>query len=390
MSGYLCYTVLKAIKYILKQSLKEIENIIQRYENIDFSKEKTALGTLVKVEGSAYRRIGARMYVSDNGNWVGGISGGCLEGDALKRAKIAILKNESSIVVYDTTEDDPHQIGVGLGCNGRIEVLFTPIDSTKENNQIEFLKRITNKREATILLQVLSVKGGDKLLRGNFYSRENLPNLAEVIRIPESEILQRIATVIHRRKSRVYVFENKSGAQYEILVELIRPKIKLVCIGDNYDVNAFMGIANELGWEIHVAGKPRKFSKIIHQYAQKTYSLNEAANIEFDEYTAVVMMSHDYKTDFSLLKKYLKRKIPYIGMLGPKKRFLKMQEDLNELGETINLDELPNLFAPVGIDIGAESPEEIALSVASEIIAVFRERNGGFLRQRKGSIHERL
>lgn len=370
--------------------MKEIENIIWQYENIDFSKEKTALGTLVKVEGSAYRRIGARMYVSDNGNWVGGISGGCLEGDALKRAKIAILKNESSIVVYDTTEEDPHQIGVGLGCNGRIEVLFTPINNTDENNQIEFLKRIKNRREATILLQILSVKGGNSKMRGSFYSREHFANLAELIGIEEDEILQKIATVIHRRKSRVYVFQNEKGEQYEILVELIRPKIKLVCIGDNYDVNAFMGIAGELGWEIHVAGKTRKFSKKIHKYAKRTYSLDEAENIEFDEYTAVVMMSHDYKTDFNLLKKYLKKNIPYIGMLGPKKRFLKMQEELNESGETVNLDALPNLFAPVGIDIGAESPEEIALSVASEIIAVFRERNGGFLKSREGSIHERL
>ncbi len=370
--------------------MKEIENIIQRYENIDFSKEKTALGTLVKVEGSAYRRIGARMYVSDNGNWVGGISGGCLEGDALKRAKIAILKNESSIVVYDTTEDDPHQIGVGLGCNGRIEVLFTPIDSNDDNNQIEFLKNITNRREATILLQVLSIQDGNKNMLGKFYARENLSDLAKEIDIAQDEILQKIATVIHRRKSRVYTFKNEKGAQYEILVELIRPKIKLVCIGDNYDVNAFMGIANELGWEIHVAGKPRKFSKIIHRYAEKTYSLEEAVNIEFDDYTAVVMMSHDYKTDFNLLKKYLTKEIPYIGMLGPKKRFLKMQEDLNDAGEIIDLDKLPNLFAPVGIDIGAESPEEIALSVAGEIIAVFRKRNAGFLKNRAGSIHERL
>lgn len=370
--------------------MKEIENIIRRYESIDFTKEKTALGTLVKVEGSAYRRIGARMYVSDNGNWLGGISGGCLEGDALKRAKIAILKNESSIVVYDTTEDDPHQIGVGLGCNGRIEVLFSPINPDDENNQIEFLKNIINRREATILLQILSVKGGKSEMRAKFYSQEKFADLAKEIAIPQDEILQKIATVVHRRKSRVYVFENEKGEQYEILVELIRPKIKLVCIGDNYDVNAFMGIANELGWEIHVAGKPRKFSKTIHQSAKKTYSLKEAENIEFDEYTAVVMMSHDYKTDFNLLKKYLTKDIPYIGMLGPKKRFLKMQEDLHQQGEIVNLDELPNLFAPVGIDIGAESPEEIALSVAGEIIAVFRERNAGFLRNREGSIHERL
>ncbi|MGB1242746.1 MAG: XdhC family protein, partial [Chitinophagales bacterium] len=134
--------------------MKEIEKIIEAYQHIDWTQEKVALGTVVKVEGSAYRRIGARMFVSNNGQWVGGISGGCLEGDALKRAKIAIMKNKSSIVVYDTSEDDPHQIGVGLGCNGRIEVLFTPINHTNKDNQIEFLKNIPQKRIATILLQI--------------------------------------------------------------------------------------------------------------------------------------------------------------------------------------------------------------------------------------------
>ena len=87
----------------------------QRYQHIDWQREKVALGTVVKVEGSAYRRMVHECLSATNGQWVGGISGGCLEGDALKRAQMAIMKNSSSIVVYDTTEDDPHQIGVGLG-----------------------------------------------------------------------------------------------------------------------------------------------------------------------------------------------------------------------------------------------------------------------------------
>lgn len=369
--------------------MKEIENIVKFYQEIA-PHEKTALGTLVKVEGSAYRRIGARMYVSESGKWVGGISGGCLEGDALKRAKIAILKNESSIVVYDTTEDDPHQIGIGLGCNGRIEVLFTPINYQNKHNQIEFLKRIIDRREATTLLQVLHSKKGDNQLLGKFYAQDNFADLASIINISESEIHHKIATVIHRRKSRVYTFTNEAGWQFEILVELIRPKIKLICVGDNYDVNAFMGIANELGWEIHVVGKPRKFSKIIHKYAKQTYALSEAADIIVDDYTAVVLMSHDYKTDYEILRQYLKKEVPYIGMLGPRRRFVKMQNDLITNGEKVELEKLPHLYAPVGIDIGAESPEEIALSIASEIIAVFRNRDGGLLRDRKGSIHERI
>jgi len=369
--------------------MKEIEKIIDFYDQIDWEKEKVALGTLVKVEGSAYRRIGARMFVSQSGNWVGGISGGCLEGDALKRAQIAIMKNESSVIVYDTTEDDPHQIGVGLGCNGRIEVLFTPIDPNDSNNQIEFLKKITNNRNPTILLQVLNITAGNKKLRGNFYAENDVASLAKAIDVLEETITEKLKVVYLKGHSKVITFTNADGASYEVLYELIRPKIKLVCIGDNYDVKAFLGIGKELGWEVHVAGKLSKIGKEFYQSAQKVYSLEDAEKIVADDFTAIVLMTHDYKTDLNLLKKYLSLDIPYIGLLGPKKRMLKMQDQLIEEGSDLTLEMMPNIFGPVGLDIGAESPEEIALSIAAEIITTFRNRNGGNLRKRSGTIHER-
>ena len=369
--------------------MKEIEKIVEKYHQINWEKEQVALGTVVKVEGSAYRRIGARMFVSSNGQWVGGISGGCLEGDALKRAKIAIMKKESSIVIYDTTEDDPHQIGVGLGCNGRIEVLLTPIAPDDKNNQIEFLEQIIHKRSSTILLQVLNIKKGDSSLRGTFYTQETLNNLSLLTNVSFVEIKEKIQNVFYKRKSKVFTLTNVEGHEYEVLFELIRPKIKLICIGDNYDVNAFMSIATALGWEIHVAGKQRKLSKIVYQAAKKVYSITEAKNIETDEYSAIVLMSHDYKTDLTLLKEYIKIDIPYIGLLGPKKRMLKMQDELVENDINVDLENRSNLYSPIGLDIGAESPEEIALAIASEIIAVFREREGSYLKKRKGSIHER-
>lgn len=369
--------------------MKEIEKIIHAYQHIDWKREKVALGTVVKVEGSAYRRIGARMFVSNNGQWVGGISGGCLEGDALKRAQVAIMKNQSSIVVYDTTEDDPHQIGVGLGCNGRIEVLFTPIDHKDAGNQIEFLKKITHQRTPTILLQILTTSNDGSDKRGNFYHIGSLLQLAEDTQISLTAIEEAIQTTRQKRKSTIVSFSNEKGETYEILLEWIRPKVKLICIGDNYDINAFMGIAAELGWEIHVAGKARKLSRAVYSLAHKVYSVAEAADIAVDEHTAIVLMSHDYKTDFTLLQKYLQLKVPYIGLLGPKKRMMKMQNELEETGVYVKLKEQINLYAPVGLDIGAESPEEIALSIAAEIIAIFRERKGGYLRRRKGTIHER-
>src|SRR5580765_1415322 len=113
--------------------MKEIQSILSAYSQIDFSKTAAALATVVRVEGSSYRRTGARMLVLDNGTYLGGISGGCLEGDALRRAQKAIASEKASVVTYDTTKDDDHQVGVGLGCNGIIDVLFTPLNPNEQN-----------------------------------------------------------------------------------------------------------------------------------------------------------------------------------------------------------------------------------------------------------------
>src|SRR5881394_3161948 len=127
--------------------MKEIKSIINAYNTIDFSKTKAALATVARVEGSSYRRSGARMLVLDNGTYLGGISGGCLEGDALRRAQKAIAQDKSSIVTYDTTQDDGAQIGVGLGCNGIIDVLFTSLHKNDSNNPVELLSTLTSARE---------------------------------------------------------------------------------------------------------------------------------------------------------------------------------------------------------------------------------------------------
>jgi xanthine/CO dehydrogenase XdhC/CoxF family maturation factor len=119
--------------------MKEIMLIVQLYERLKMSSTDMALASVVNIEESSYRRVGARMLVSAQGEWTGGISGGCLEGDALIKAQSAIHHNAPSIVRYDTMDDDDNQIGIGLGCNGIIDVLFTPIDISDAENEIELL-----------------------------------------------------------------------------------------------------------------------------------------------------------------------------------------------------------------------------------------------------------
>ena len=366
--------------------MKEIRNIITTYHQIDWTKEQVALATVVSVEESAYRRIGARMLVRSSGVWIGGISGGCLEGDALKRARIAIMNKKPSIVVYDTLEDDAHQIGVGLGCNGRIEVLFTPINPEDKSNPIEQLIAIHESRKPSIFYQVLN-KQNDAIL-GLFDKGSNKTEFSKKLEIPETALEEKTELVLQRKKSKVFNFESSNGP-IEVLIEFLRPELRIVLVGDNYDVNAFSGIANELGWEIHVVGLQRKLNKSIFKLAKKIIHYDQAQELEIDDYTAIVLMSHDYKWDLQVLKFFLDKNPPYIGMLGPKKRTLTMQKELQENQISFDIDNLHFLHSPVRLDIGAETPEEIALSAAAEIIAHFRNRNGQFLRLREGTIYER-
>src|SRR5881398_1723786 len=120
--------------------MKEITDIIKAYDKAVAAGRQSALATVVNVEGSAYRRPGARMLVTEDGKLTGAISGGCLEGDALRKAQLVMVQKKPMLVTYDTTDDDDAKLGVGLGCNGIISILIEPLDNTDSNNSIELLR----------------------------------------------------------------------------------------------------------------------------------------------------------------------------------------------------------------------------------------------------------
>ena len=359
----------------------EIRNIISAYDAIDHDKVKVALASVVNVEESAYRRIGARMLVKSTGIWVGGISGGCLEGDALKKSLNAIYNNESAIIVYDTMEDDPSQIGVGLGCNGRIEVLLTPIDPKDPNNEIELLRSILHFEKPSLIAKVIS-KNSEYLAKSELLDYDN-PEF-NFLNVDSADIREAIQTTIAKKSPRIYQL-NSGKEELKVLIEFIRPETRLIIVGDNYDVNAMANVAVTLGWEIWVVGRMKKLSKELVGKVQKVIPFEHHTTVETHNYTAVVLMSHDYNWDMTILQHFIPNNPPYIGVLGPKKRFQKMDKELNNL----NLENISCIHSPTGLEIGAETPEEISLSIASEIIAVFRNKKGQFLKLKEGSIHPR-
>ncbi len=360
--------------------MKEISDIVAAYRKSDTGRHRVALATVVHVEGSSYRRAGARMLIQDNGVWTGGISGGCLEGDALRKAQYCMARNKIELVRYDTSTEDEEQIGVGLGCEGIIDVLLTPIVAEDPHNPIRLLESCLESRHPNCLLTVISSERKD-LRAGSMYKYEktskSLPDF-----FPE-EVKRDAAEALTTGKSAVKHYEQGLS----VFIEVLHPAIRVVLFGSNYDIYPMLKLGNELGWEMNVVMNPARASKAIRALSRAIYPKD--AQVPYDAYTAFVLMAHDYKTDKQNLLMALQSKVPYIGMLGPVKRRNKSLEELSSEGYVFDDAQLSRLYNPVGLDIGALTPEEIALATLAEIKAHFAGRDGRFLRERVGYIHDR-
>ncbi|GHB71141.1 XdhC family protein [Persicitalea jodogahamensis] len=370
--------------------MKEIKSILAAYDRLNYDTQHAALATVVRVEGSSYRRTGARMLVVDDGTWVGGISGGCLEGDALKKARLAIARSKPSLVTYDTTEDDAHQIGVGLGCNGIIDVLLTPVLPDDPHSPISVLQEVVaDRRQTNVLLTITKLEGE---LNGfemghiiRYDDRENLRGLGDRSFVERLE--QEIQLVLNTRKSAAVSLVLDDGRELEVFAEFLPPELHVIIMGHQYDVFPLVKVIKEAGWRATIVANPQKIHREVAALVSAVVSPEDFSPTLIDDFSAVILMSHDYKTDKSNLPLVLDA--PYIGLLGPRVRAERIFTELREDGILISQETGERIFAPVGLDIGAITPEEIALSMVAEIRSVFSQRKGGMLRERSSTIHER-
>ncbi|MES1213910.1 MAG: XdhC/CoxI family protein [Bacteroidota bacterium] len=372
--------------------MKEIKDILKAFDEAEKEGKQTALATVVHVDGSSYRRPGARMLITEDGELTGAISGGCLEGDALRKALYVMTQQKSMLVTYDTMDDDDAKFGVGLGCNGIIQVLIEPIDTSKEINPIRFLKSITEERQSSVLVTLFSL--GDKkksqpgtcLLIKNNNSRTGIAPLLNDILIKDAETALQNQTVSFKN----YVSEKES---FTAFIEFIKPPISLIIIGAGNDVMPLIQMADVLGWESTVVdGRPthakkERFTSACQVLVSKPENVLEQLTI--DDQTAFLLMTHNYNYDLAILRALLKRKVAYIGSLGPRKKLDRMLAELRQEGITLTEEQRSVIFGPVGLDIGAETSEEIALSILAEIKAVFSQRQGQSLRTNNDVIHPR-
>jgi xanthine/CO dehydrogenase XdhC/CoxF family maturation factor len=296
--------------------MKEIADIIRKWE-LD-RRQQVALATLVRAQGSSYRRPSARMLICPDGSTAGSLSGGCLEEEVVRRAFDVLRTGVPFLMKFDTR--------LRFGCNGKIEVF---VESVSE----KFLAEVAAKMEERSTCDMATVFLGGQVELGT-----------RILQIDERAPL---------------------GA----FVQAVQPPIQLIIFGDGPDSSPLRSFAETLGWRV--------------------FELERADDLQLlmstDERTAAVVKSHNYGRDFVALRHLLPLGLRYIGLLGPRQRRDQLLNALLDLGVAIESE----LFAPAGFDLGAETPEEIALAIVSEIQSVFADASGGSLRDRRAPIHER-
>lgn len=361
--------------------MKELHQICNFYKRLRNDKLNGALATVVNIEGSSYRRIGARMIIDINGNWIGGISGGCLEGDILHKAKAVILDGIPRMVTYDTREGDEYEIGIGLGCRGKIDIFIESLQELAIATLFDRFEAILESRNPQVIAHVLHNRSEMTVMKvGDRYYSVEEGGLSDFVK-------EDFKLALSLAKSKYCAYEDGKIA---ILYEIFIPRIHLVIVGSHYDIPPLINIARELFWKITLICRPEKMGKELLELCDNILDSRNTTLIRgvlVDYRSAILLMTHDYKRDKIFLRESRNMNFPFTGILGPHKRIESIIQDFEEEGEAFSVEELDKIYSPMGLDIGAASPETIALSIIAELQTFFYGGGGGHLREGNGSIH---
>jgi xanthine/CO dehydrogenase XdhC/CoxF family maturation factor len=359
--------------------MAEIDKILSLWKQCEQAGEEAVLATVVKTQGSSYRLPGARMLMTRTGMRAGSVSGGCLEDDLVKKAWW-LTESGPMIRRYDTTPDGEIAAEFGLGCNGIIHVLLERIMAG--NIVMNLIRDCRSSRSSAAVAHVLGPQEsvGTRLVIG--VDGDTVHNLSD------SKLAESLRTAAEAaRAERESFFWN--GDRQEAFVETLTPAIRLLIFGAGDDAVALANLAKHFGWEVAVYdgrahyARPDRFPMADVVAVRLPGMISQ---LPLDPWTVAVTMSHSYSQDLEVLTELSETSIvPYIGVLGPRKRTEQMFQEV----DLAQLAESPILHSPMGLDIGAEGPDQVALAVVSEIQAAMNRRKGGPLSQRHGSIHAR-
>jgi xanthine dehydrogenase accessory factor len=369
--------------------VSEIGDVLAAIEALSARGERMALATIVAVRGSTYRRPGARLLVPEDGAPVGNLSGGCLEGDVADMARLVIEEGHARLAGWDLTADDDAVWGLGLGCNGAIEVFIEPAEKAAEVAGA-LRTALEEQRPISVITVVESaradVEPGTRLVvRPGGTTDGSLGNAdVDAVAIEAAEgLLQEERSEIRTLAEGVRVF-----------IEVLDPPLRLLVCGAGHDAIPLVRAASVLGWNVTVVDdRPAFLTRDRFPEATGFLAVDDPADAAkaaaVDERTYAVVMTHNFLRDKEYVRSVLGSPAVYVGMLGPGARTERLLMELREEGVEIGEATRQRIHGPAGLDLGGEGPEEIAQAIVAEIVAVKRRRSGGYLRDRPGPIHDR-
>lgn len=368
--------------------------LLQAIAAAERSGDEAVLATVVKVEGSAYRRPGARMLIAPYGNTVGSISGGCLEADVAKKAWWLTESGEPVLRRYSTggeEEDDADAaLTFGLGCNGTVCVLLERHGGKRPATVVELLRQVRDSQLPGAAATVIAtyprapVRVGERLLLapdGRLGGRLRQPQL-------DARVRHDLAATLAQQQSALRVYAEPRG-EVEVFFEYVAPPRRLVVFGAGHDAQPLVRLAKLLEWRVTVVDGRAHFARaerfpeadaVLVAEPQRSPTL-----AALTAGAAVVVMTHSYSQDRHWLGAVLQGTPCYVGQLGPRERTERLLGEIR--AQRASLPALAALHYPMGLDLGGDTPESVAMAILAEISAVLNRRSGGMLRQREAPIH---
>lgn len=356
---------------------------------------QAVLATVVKVEGSAYRRPGARMLIPLYGGTVGTISGGCLESEVAKKAWWLTDGGEAVIRRYSTAtqDDDDDQdaaLTFGLGCNGTVHVLLERHSPEKPLPILDLLRQVRESGQAGAVATVIASYRNARVRVGDRLSLH--PSRADSSRLIDpaldAQIRADLTDTLAQCRSSLRTYRDERG-EIEVFCEYLAPQRRLVIFGAGHDAQPLSHMAKLLDWHVTVVdgrahfARPERFPDadlVLQVDARSPYELGHLT-----DGAMVAIMSHSYSQDRHWLGGVLQGNPAYIGQLGPRDRTERLLVEIRQ--QTTQLPALERLHYPIGLDIGGDTPESVATAILAEMTATLNQRNGGMLKHRQAAIH---
>jgi len=346
------------------------KSVIDAFESWRAGGAPLVLATVVATEGSTYTKAGHRIIIAANGDYQGLVSGGCLEGDLAEHAQAVAAGSPAKLVTYDMRDEADELFGTGVGCNGAITILLQRLDA---ENDHEPFKTIVAAHHEPAGADAAVVVGGNDAVLGQTAIR-----LDDSIRTwgDDDGIAANLTSSLTGFDPTAQSGRRQIDAgdgPIDILLTRIPPLVRLLVLGAGPDALPLIRMARELGWLVTVADHRDQAVKLAAPLANAAHCapaarLSEQVNL--DDFAAAVVMSHNLEADRTYLAQLADTRIAYLGILGPRARRDRLVDELRKTGSALD----KKLHGPVGLDLGADSPEAIALSILAEIQGLVAER----------------